>query len=309
VKKLVLAVVAVAAIYGAYSLASKRQQAGPAASGPEATEGIMIAPPAAFARTTLQARLEGKLGAGGDPGVCRWFVNDTEVADVTTANLEPGHFRKGDSVRVEVDVVGVSKLVSETIVIANTPPRISNASADLKQEPTAQIYLRIASADADNDPVTYTYEWFKNGERVEGQTGSSIDVSHFRKGDEVHANVTASDGQDLSSPRESDPIKLGSNAPKITSTPPQALEDGRNFVYQVKVSSSSSSLKYELVDAPEGMTIDSRGKIEWAVPLQETADAKSEHKAVVRVTDSMGGHTTQAFSITTSIQASSTANE
>lgn len=307
-KKFVLMLGAAAiAIYGTYSLVSALQKPEAAATGPVATGGLTIGPAKAFVTTTLQARLDGKRGSAGDPGVCRWFVNDAQVEGVTGATLEPGHFRKGDSVRAEAGTGGAA-MVSETIVIANTPPHISKASADLNQEPSAEIYLRIASTDADQDPVTYTYEWYKNGQRVEGESGASIDVSHFKKGDKVYANVIASDGEETSS-RRSDPIQLGSNAPKITSTPPQALEDDRRFVYQVKVASASASVKYELVEAPEGMTIDGNGRIEWTVPLQESADATSRHKAVVRVTDSMGGYATQEFSITTSIQAGSTGGQ
>lgn len=303
-KKFVLMLGAAAvAIYGTYSLVSALQKPDAVVSGPAPTGGIVIVPATLFANTTLQARLEGQTGRLADPGACHWFVNDGEVADAATATLTPGHFKKGDRVRAEVNVNG-TPLVSSTVVIANSPPQITNASADLRQEPSAEIYLRVASADADHDPVTYTYEWFKNGEPIGGQTSASIDVSHFQKGDNVYAEVTASDGNDASS-RKSDPIKLGSNAPKITSTPPQALEDDRRFVYQVTVAPSAGSVHYELTQAPMGMSISAGGRIEWTVPLEESADGATTHKAVVRVTDSMGGYSTQEFSITTSVQASS----
>lgn len=304
-KKFVLMLGAAAiAIYGTYSLVSALQKPDAVVSGPAPTGGIVIVPASVFANTTLEARLEGQNGHAADPGACRWFVNDAEVADATTATLAPGHFKKGDSVRAETNANG-TKLVSKTVVIANSPPRITHASADLRQEPSAEIYLRVASADADNDPVTYTYEWFKNGEPVAGESGASIDVSQFQKGDNVYANVTASDGDDASSPQKSDPVKLGSNAPKITSTPPQALEDDRRFVYQVTVAPSAGSVHYELTQAPMGMSISAGGRIEWTVPLEESADGATTHKAVVRVTDSLGGYSTQEFSITTSVQASS----
>lgn len=305
-KKFVMLLGAAAvAIFGTYSLVNGLQQkkSGPA-SAPAATGGLVISPLTAHANSTLSLRLEGKHGLGADSVACRWFVNDAEVAGVTTATLEPANFKKGDSVRGEV-TIGGTPLVAETIVIANTPPRVTTASADLKQEPSAEIILRVAAVDADGDPVTYSYEWFKNGQPIAGETKSSIDVSHFQKGDNVYANVVASDGTDASSPRKSDPIKLGSNAPKITSTPPQALEDDRRFVYDVKVAPGAGSISYELVESPEGMTIDGEGRIEWTVPLEETADGKHEHKAVVKVTDSMGGYSTQEFRIATSVQTSS----
>lgn len=301
-KKFVLMLGAAAiAIYGTYSLVSALQKPEVAAEGPAAVGDITIAPPTAFVNTTLQARLDGKRGSLADPGVCRWFVNNNEVTGVTDATLEPGHFKKGDAVRVEA---GAS--VSKTIVIANSLPVLNRASADLKQEPSAEIIVRVGSIDADDDAVTYSYEWFKNGEPVPGETGSSIDVSHFQKGDKVYAAVSASDGEGMGPSRRSDPIVLGSNAPKITSSPPSTLGDERRFTYQVKVGPGSGSLRYELVESPSGMTISDDGLIQWNVPVHDTPDGARAHKAVVKVTDSMGGYATQEFSITTSIQASST---
>jgi hypothetical protein len=304
VKKFVLLLGAAAvAIYGTFSLVSALQK--PAENTSKAaTGGIVIAPTTAFANTTLQARIEGKRGPGSDPGACRWYVNDVEVEGAASATLQPGHFKKHDQVRVEATVEGAA-LVSGTITIANTPPRITNASADLKGETNAEIVLKIAAVDADNDPITYTYEWFKNGDRVDGENGATIDISKFHKGDKVYANILASDGDGGTTPRKSDPIQLGSNAPKITSTPPQALGDDRQFTYQVRVA-GAGSVRYELVEAPEGMTISSKGRIEWTVPYQETAGNTNDYKAVVRVTDATGGYSTQEFTIATSIQTGST---
>ena len=299
-KKFVLLLGAAAvAIYGTYSLVSALQKPDAAASAPAAVGSISIAPAPAFVTTSLQARVDGKRGTEADPGACRWFVNDAEVAGISGATFEPGHFKKGDAVRVEA-----GSGVSATIVIANTPPRITDASTELKQDTGAEIVLNANAIDADGDPMTYTYEWFKNGKRIEGEKAASIDVSKFQKGDKVYANVAAADDQESGSPRRSDPITLGSNAPKITSTPPQALADERAFVYQVTVAPGAGSLRYELVEAPEGMTINNRGRIEWTVPKHETADESRVHKAVVRVTDPTGGSSTQEFSITTSMQAS-----
>ncbi len=304
-KKFVLMLGAAAvAIYGTYSLVSALQEPDQVASGPAPVGDVIIVPKLAFASTTLLAQLEGRRGLAGDPGACRWFVNDAEVGGVATATLEPGHFKKGDAVRVEAGGAGAPS-VSETILIANTAPKIITASAVLEADPSAAIIVHVTSVDADDDPITYSYEWFKNGQRVDGETGARIDVSRFKKGDNVYANVVAADGEDASSPRKSDPIKLGSNAPKITSTPPQALGDGREFVYQVTVAPGAGSLSYDLVESPEGMVIDDEGRIEWTVPAHADKDAASEHKAVVRVTDSMGGYSTQEFRITTSIQTGS----
>jgi hypothetical protein len=300
-KFLILLVGAAAAIWGTYSIVNSMQKPDQAASGPAATGNVSIVPETVFATSTLRARGE----VGADMSECHWFVNDGEVGGVSSETLAPGNFKKGDAVRVEVGPAN-ARAVSPTIVVANTPPRVTSASADLRAEPTATIYLHMAADDVDNDPLTYRYEWFNNGTKVDGESGETIDVSKFKKGDSVHAIVTATDSEGASTQRQSDPVKLGSNAPKITSTPPQELGEGRTFVYQVTAASTSGgSLRYELTQSPYGMTINNRGRIEWTVPLEESLEGTTNHKAVVRVTDSMGGYSTQEFSITTSVQASS----
>ncbi len=306
-KPVVVLCAAAVAICGTYSVVNRshKQKEALAANAPAAAGDIVIAPSSPLATNVLTARFEKKQGLGAAPEACQWFVNDAPVAGATTATLETGHFRKGDAVRVE-STSGGSKVVSETIVIGNSPPRVASATLLMNEE--GRVDIKFNAIDPDNDALAYTYEWFKNGTRIEGQSDDHIDASLFKKDDSIHATVAVTDNEIASTPRKTGALKFGSDAPKITSMPPTSLEEGRVFVYQVKVS-SSSQVRYELAQAPSGMTIDKSGRIEWTVPSHDSVDDTREHKAIVRVTDAKGGSSTQEFSITTSIQASSTAGE
>jgi hypothetical protein len=108
--------------------------------------------------------------------------------------------------------------------------------------------------------------------------------------------ITAFDGDDESPPFKSETIKIGSNAPRITSTPPQKLTKDRRYVYRVTASAPDpSSLTFNLVTAPPGMKIDETGLIDWALPQAETGSRVFE--VVVRVTDPTGGEAFQEFDI------------
>jgi len=98
----------------------------------------------------------------------RWYVDDLEATG--TANHLHGwkYFDKGQAVRLSVEPLGGGDGVSSnTIVIANTPPPAPGVDLYPK-EPLASVdSLRCAITgvgDFDEDEITYTFEWTRNGE-------------------------------------------------------------------------------------------------------------------------------------------------
>jgi hypothetical protein len=188
------------------------------------------------------------------------------------------------------------------VTILNTPPQIVEASSDLKNETSDVIFARVNAVDADRDPIRYRYKWYINGSEVKGESKASLSVSKCRKGDEVYAEIVATDGEDESSPFKAEAITIGSNAPEITSTPPQTIGKDRRYVYQVAADSPDpSSLTYILDTAPEGMTIDPTGRVEWQLPDPEVGERV--YQVVIRVTDATGGEAVQQFEIAVSATA------
>lgn len=298
----ILAVVLVA--FGLYMVAGRSKETVTVQKEAPKPGQVVIAPAEAYANSTLLVQVVGRKGAQAEPQSCRWFVNGAEVP-ATTASLGPDNFKKGDRVEAEVVVgAGDTPVRTQAVQILNTLPRLVAASANLRTEPSAVIYVETSAVDADNDPISYSYQWYRNGKEMPGETGATLDVSRLKMGDNVMAMVTANDGTDASTPQKSDPIKIGSNAPDITSTPPSSLEPDRRFVYQVTTSAPTpGGLKFELVEAPAGMTMDSDGRIEWTVP-QATEDT-SDYTVAVRVSDRTGGEAIQRFHVSTAIQRGS----
>ncbi|MEX2214855.1 MAG: putative Ig domain-containing protein [Phycisphaeraceae bacterium] len=83
--------------------------------------------------------------------------------------------------------------------------------------------------------------------------------------------------------------------PSIISTPPNEVIAGDDFAYVVAaVDPDGDVLSFELLTAPDGMTIDSgSGAIEYA---PESGDV-GQHDVLVRVTDGRGGSAAQAFTL------------
>ncbi len=83
--------------------------------------------------------------------------------------------------------------------------------------------------------------------------------------------------------------------PRVTSVPPTEAAVGVGYLYSVTaVDAENDPLVYALVEAPEGMSIDSRsGEIAWT----PTSEQLGQHAVIVSVADGTGGRTTQGFAI------------
>lgn len=281
-------------IYGVSTILKSPDAPSAASTGDHATGTVEIAPAHAFASSTLHLQLAG--GSRALDGACRWFKNGEEIAGVTTSTMDPGQFRKGDSIEAEATLESGAVVRAPAVRILNSPPRIVAASANLRPDPSTELYVEVSAVDADNDDISYRYTWFVNGKQLPNETGSTLEVSKVGESDKVYATVVATDGEDESSPEMADRIEIRSSVPVINSVPPQALDQGR-FVYQVKTTMpGAKNLRYQLVTAPEGMTINGTGRIEWAVPA---GGEPQGYNVEVRVSDPNGGEASQRFQIST----------
>jgi hypothetical protein len=230
----------------------------------------------------------------------KWFRNNEQIHNYADPTLDPSKFRKGDHIHAEVNLLGPDALeqpvVTTPVYVINTPPDIVEASTTLKTEPTDVIKARVNAVDADGDKLRYRYQWFRNGTEIGGQNKATLDVAHCSIGDKVYSLITAFDGEDESPPFESKSITFGSNAPQITSKPPQSLTEDRRYVYQVTTSIADlSMLNFELLRAPSGMKIDKNGLIDWALP--EAQFGSRDYEVVIRVSDHTGGEAYQEFKL------------
>lgn len=259
-----------------------------------------IYPKTAYTNNSLQIKMESATKKEYAYIAVKWFRNGQEINNYNEPTLIPTLFKKGDQIHAEVNLLGPEAMekpvVTKPVHILNTPPSIVEASTVLETVPSDVIKARVNAVDADSDNIRYRYKWFVNGAEIGGQSKATLDVAYCKNGDEVYAEIVALDGEDESPPFKSESTKIGSNAPKITSQPPQSFTKDRRYVYQVVVDAPDpGSLTFNLVKGPEGMQIDETGRIDWALP--EAQLGSRDYEIVLRVTDPTGGEALQKFNL------------
>jgi hypothetical protein len=240
--------------------------------------------------------------ADGDPPFLsyEWSLGGRPVGN-GVSKLVLHDARKGD--RLELEVVasdGQDESASETIWV-----KIENAAPTLKKveiEPGAEISagqtitLRPDARDRDGDPVSFSYEWTVNGERMP-EEGPTFETGELKRGDEVLAVVVASDGEIDSLPLETPAFVLTNTPPQITSWPGAPGEDGV-FEYQVQAEDAdgTANLMYKLEKAPPGMQIDPKsGHVRW----QPKPEQLGSYSIAIIVDDLEGGQAKQVFELST----------
>jgi PKD repeat protein len=108
--------------------------------------------------------------------------------------------------------------VSVTVDATNEPPVVDAASIDQSSAKTNDtLTTTVSSHDPNGDPVTLSYQWFKNGSLLAGATGSSLNLSvagNGGKGDSITVSVTPNDGTVDGAAMTSAALVIGNTAPE-----------------------------------------------------------------------------------------------
>jgi hypothetical protein len=227
-----------------------------------------------------------------------WAVDGVRVGE-DQATLLLGDAPKGSPVQVTVIARdGDSKSPAKTVTapIANRPPEMLGVVIEPLDEVRANrdIAANPRAQDPDGDPLEYRYRWRVNGDEADVD-GPVLAADHYRRGDEIQLTVVAHDGEESSEPLTSAPFAVVNAPPRVTSTPGAFDEDG-TFRYAVRADDPDGdrSLRYQLVEGPDGMEIDVvSGELTWT----PTPDQAGIHPVTIEVGDRKGGTTAQSFDI------------
>jgi hypothetical protein len=96
----------------------------------------------------------------------------------------------------------------------NTPPFIKSADI-LPPNPVqgSRLDLRIMAGDKEGDQITYTVRWFLNGKEI-GE-GVEYYINEAKRGDQIFAEVTPSDGKASGAAVRTAIATIGNTSPKI----------------------------------------------------------------------------------------------
>ena len=100
---------------------------------------------------------------------------------------------------------------------ANSAPVVTSATIAETAPATVDVLHATATAtDADGDPLTYAYQWTRNGTDITGATGPTLDLGvagNGDRGDAIRVRITASDGSSTSAPVTSSGVVVVDSAP------------------------------------------------------------------------------------------------
>jgi hypothetical protein len=245
------------------------------------------------------------LGGENEPVdyVYRWFVDDAVVQEGPIPILNPGTYKKGSSVFVEIIPSNPSakgkSFRTEVKNVGNLPPTIESIKLNPSKPAVGDIITAIPTGiDPDGDIVSYKYEWTVNSIAIPDlpREKNTFDTTGLKKGDLLCAVVMPSDGEMHGAPTLSEFVTLENATPKITSYPPSTLVKGI-YEYQVFAKDpDGDQLFYSLIKFPAGMTIDSStGLIRWEPP--SSLIGKREIAVQISVTDGNGGAANQEYTL------------
>jgi fibro-slime domain-containing protein/RHS repeat-associated protein len=183
------------------------------------------------------------------------------------------------------------------VVAPNTAPVFTNFPENqLEATVNYPIQYHFKAQDAEGDPITYSLDASApSGATLNPITGvlswkpTGVGNSTF--------NIIADDNKGGTA-SQSINIIVSANTinanPSIHSQPPKNIALSQTYLYTVQASDPNyDPLSYTLETAPQGMTIDTQGRITW----QPGATQLGSNPVSIKISDGRGGVVTQAFNI------------
>ncbi len=227
-----------------------------------------------------------------------------DISGATSGTLDlssAGAGDEGDALRVIVtpsDEGGAgAPFASSPVTIVNSPPAVSVALDHLGPGTNSTLTAIATPSDPDtDDTVTVAYEWRRNGAVIDGETGSTLDLSepgNGEIGDTITVVVTPNDGTVDGAPDDAE-ATVGNAAPRVTSVTIEQATPRTNDLLTLSVSASDEesdpfdlSYRWERETSTPGTFADIPGATDAALDLSEPGNGNRGHviRAVVVATD------------------------
>jgi hypothetical protein len=183
---------------------------------------------------------------------------------------------------------------------SNTAPVVDSVVIDQSAPKTNDsLSATVTAHDDDGDPVTYSYQWQRNGTNIPGGNTPSLDLSvagHGNKDDQISVRVVASDGDLPSSPVTSAPVTIANSEPGFSQNLPNRsdAEDDLVVIAAAATDADNDALTYEATSLPGGIGINpSTGVISGTIVVG--AAASSPYSTAITVRDGTSVDATDTF--------------
>jgi hypothetical protein len=190
---------------------------------------VTIKPTSPSTNDVAQAVPSGYADADGDTlsYTYQWYRNGTAISGATNRTLDlsqPNNGDFGDTIAVDVRAVdgkgGTSPAARGTTTITgtNSTPVAGTVAMSPSSPKTNQTVTATPSGfrDPDGDPLTYHYQWYRNGTAISGATSSTLDLSvagQGDRGDTIRVDVYATDNKSAASDTINGSVTVADTAP------------------------------------------------------------------------------------------------
>ena len=189
---------------------------------------------------------------------------------------------------------------------ANAPPVVDTVTITPATPTTGQtLTANVTSHDAEDDPLTTSYQWTRNALDIPGATSATLDLAtagNGDRGDLIRVRVTVDDGNASSAPVTSSPVTVLNSAP-VLSTDFQnrndVVGDTANLDADATDADGGDTLTYSATNLPAGASIASGTGV-----ISGTLTAAGVHNVTVTVSD---GSETATDTFTWTVAAANTA--
>ncbi len=207
-------------------------------------------------------------------------VEERRGRDLAGATFESGEFNWTPGVlqagayeltfRV-TDESGLSDQEEVRITVQNAPQIPVALEQNLSLDEDTQKEITLSGTDSDGNIVAYTTTRFPAHGRIIGTAPHLIytPAVNFHGTDSFSFTVTDNDSLVSLPARVTLTISSINDAPVITSQPVTTALLGEEYTYQV-TAQDDDPLNFSLIEAPEGMTMDTTGMITWTPRMTGT---------------------------------------
>lgn len=176
---------------------------------------------------------------------------------------------------------------------ANRAPLITSTPI-FSTEAGGLYQYQVVAVDPDGDALTYQWTSRPAGMEI-SSTGLITWSPALNDVGDYLIGFTATDARGAVAAQGYLLSVTQNQPPVITSTPVTSVVAGANYRYTVRASDPDNDpITYRLIEAPAGMSIDSRGRIVWNSPVGLTA----AQTVTLAVSDNRGKSVTQTYSVT-----------
>ncbi len=262
---------------------------------------VQISPQDPTSADTLMAQVQDQTGGHMANHLrYQWLRDGSPISGAASSALASSNFNKGESISVQISDPKMNDpkatMVSEAVRILNSPPQILSISFNPSDPRSNQpIEVTVQGSDQDQDPLDYTFRWYKNDQEVEGEMSGSLVTEYFHKGDHVHVVITAHDGEEEGEPFLSPAMPVLNSPPNITSNPPFSINEDGEYRYHIQaVDPDGDDISFEVAQGPSGMGVNSQnGLLSW----RPTPDDIGVHSIEIAAVDPDGSRGIQQYDL------------